>query len=675
MSIQSAATLKNFFLTGSFPTQAQFADLIDSSVDDEIKVTAYMDGLSGRPTLAAWEASPTTVDVTAAIQTAITAAAGKPVVFPHGTYSGTTVTVSVAGSVLEGLGATLSLSGGVVISAANVVMRDLAISTSSGTNSVTVAVDGVSGVLLERLTVTNDGHYSGSGAADGVGIQLRNGTTKATVRGCTVSGAAFAGIEVLDSSDNLIEDNLILDGDATVQDSSGICVLVNASGGDSSRNTIRGNRVLDGSQTGIFLQTRIDAYTQSLSDSLIEGNTITAHSVYGIAVYRNESSAPFGHTLYRTRIHGNSVVGITGAREWDSGGGVMKKIYGAGIYVQGAEFSTIQGNSLSNCNQQTDYEQLAPGAIGVANATAVAILGNTINTTSYAGIYWNDSSSLGALGAGLIEGNIIDGAVNDGIRLKRVARVTVRGNTVTRGSRFGIQVDNDAAQLSMVSVDGNTLRGNANTQVYVRGVDGGTVSGNNVAAGGVHGIFVGDATDVVVAGNVVRDHTSSARGIQMGTATLALTNIKAFDNLVTGNSVGIYAADQAGVLFGRNQVTGNTTQWSGAYAVEAVPMVATQTLAAATAITATGVVLMFTCSGAVTSTAAPLIANGSDGQVVRLLNVGTGTLTISDQGTLAGSNLRLTANTVAIGPRQSLELTYSSTVGDWVQTGLLVTTL
>jgi hypothetical protein len=102
------------------------------------------------------------------------------------------------------------------------------------------------------------------------------------------------------------------------------------------------------------------------------------------------------------------------------------------------------------------------------------------------------------------------------------------------------------------------------------------------------------------------------------------------------------------------------------------PPSASQTLVAATALLANAEFVMFTCTGAVTTTAAPTIADGTDGQVLTALNVGTGTWTIKDQGTLASSNLRLTGASVAIAPRNSIKLIYSATVGDWVQVGPLV---
>lgn len=106
----------------------------------------------------------------------------------------------------------------------------------------------------------------------------------------------------------------------------------------------------------------------------------------------------------------------------------------------------------------------------------------------------------------------------------------------------------------------------------------------------------------------------------------------------------------------------------------AVPK-ATQTLAAGTAIVADHEVVMVDSAGPVTLTAVPTVANGADGQMLAILNVGANNITLQDQGTLAGSNLRLTAAGVTLTPRDSIQLMYSATVGDWVQIGNLVSVL
>lgn len=91
-------------------------------------------------------------------------------------------------------------------------------------------------------------------------------------------------------------------------------------------------------------------------------------------------------------------------------------------------------------------------------------------------------------------------------------------------------------------------------------------------------------------------------------------------------------------------------------------------LAAGTAIGVDKYVQPISSDANYTLSAAPTVANGlANGQLVIIVNVGSFTVTLQDQGTLAGSNLRLSAATVALGPRDSITLLYSTTIGDWVQ--------
>jgi hypothetical protein len=80
--------------------------------------------------------------------------------------------------------------------------------------------------------------------------------------------------------------------------------------------------------------------------------------------------------------------------------------------------------------------------------------------------------------------------------------------------------------------------------------------------------------------------------------------------------------------------------------------------------------LFLTADNNYTITGAPTINDGYEGQLLTIINVDTAdTITLQDQGTLANSNLRLSAATIALGPRDSIVLRFSSTVGDWVQVG------
>lgn len=87
------------------------------------------------------------------------------------------------------------------------------------------------------------------------------------------------------------------------------------------------------------------------------------------------------------------------------------------------------------------------------------------------------------------------------------------------------------------------------------------------------------------------------------------------------------------------------------------------------------VALTNSSGGSLTLTSAPTIADGQDGQSVVLTNVGAQNIVLQDQGTFANSNLRLSASGVTLTPRDSLELTFFASVGDWVQTGSLVSVI
>jgi hypothetical protein len=98
----------------------------------------------------------------------------------------------------------------------------------------------------------------------------------------------------------------------------------------------------------------------------------------------------------------------------------------------------------------------------------------------------------------------------------------------------------------------------------------------------------------------------------------------------------------------------------------------TQDVTANSGVAVTGVSMRLSSSGAVTVAAVPTIDDGEDGQLICLTNVGSNNITIQDQGTLAGSNLRLAAATVVLTPRDSLWLRYDAVVGDWLQVTTLV---
>jgi hypothetical protein len=199
---------------------------------------------------------------------------------------------------------------------------------------------------------------------------------------------------------------------------------------------------------------------------------------------------------------------------------------------------------------------------------------------------------------------------------------------------------------------------------------------------------------------VLRDPTTGVNGIQLIGA--GITNVDLYDNEISdtgGNMVsGIRNVSATGpVREWNNTVTGNIgARTQGTFAdfttmggltvggpmvtttTVAAPQSTAQTLSAATdTITAVAETknLINGTGGSLTMTSAPTIPDGTNGQYIRLINIGAQDIVIQDQNTLPASNLRLTGTSITLTPRDSVLLQYISAVGDWVQVGTLVTVL
>ena len=196
--------------------------------------------------------------------------------------------------------------------------------------------------------------------------------------------------------------------------------------------------------------------------------------------------------------------------------------------------------------------------------------------------------------------------------------------------------------------------------------------------------FTGDGAAVTVAGHYgLRD--IPVAGILSG-GTVTLTDVRSVHSGFTVNSGatvtarrGYHFADATGSGTVTTQIgmdiavltkggtnigirNASTTVWT--------PSVQTLT-AVGNAIVADASVkrLDNTSGGSLTLTSAPTIADGQDGQRVLLFNSSANNVVIQDQGTLANSNLRLSATAITLATRDSIELVFSSTVGDWIQVG------
>ncbi len=74
-----------------------------------------------------------------------------------------------------------------------------------------------------------------------------------------------------------------------------------------------------------------------------------------------------------------------------------------------------------------------------------------------------------------------------------------------------------------------------------------------------------------------------------------------------------------------------------------------------------------TSGGPLLLSSTPIIANGTNGQILILLNVSAQNIALRDHGILPNSNLRLGASTRTLGQRDTLTLMFNTSIGDWVE--------
>ena len=247
---------------------------------------------------------------------------------------------------------------------------------------------------------------------------------------------------------------------------------------------------------------------------LVSGNTIDGYNSYGILTYRNAQvkvDVP-NQSVSNITIIGNHVTNISGMRPSDN-----KKpetlIFGAGIYVQGAEGCNILNNRLSNTCLNNNSELLAPGAIGIANAGAVRVAGNTISDSKRFGIYVNDVLSYGdALGYVNIDSNSIAGCGRAGIKISAKNNVTIMADTIDH-CEFGVFVSSNDKK-SNFNITSNIIRHMASSGMALNSVSGAVITGNTIGTTNTHGLDLNNCNDFSVQNNNIADVASQNQRIQ-----------------------------------------------------------------------------------------------------------------------------------------------------------------
>ena len=311
--------------------------------------------------------------------------------------------------------------------------------TNSSTTASTASTFVFTGdyVSVSGLRV-DSGSPSSTGANQSCGISIQGNYSKAFNN--IVTDYLGTGIQIYTGSYNSVYNNRIIasqgwTADTTDHNLAGIGASVRYHG---SFNKIYGN-IIQGTGTAVQVQTVDD--TGLMEHNQVIGNNISDCLSYGVIAYR-QSSDPLGsYTVEHTIISDNSIHNVLGSAGILANDAGQQFVFGAGIYNQGAEHSVITGNTISGTNADTEYELLAPGAIGWTNASSGVISGNTISDANWYGIIVTEPNDNSLTGGRLtVTDNTIYSPTKDGIKVTDPNDILIHSNTVTEGAAKGLSL-------------------------------------------------------------------------------------------------------------------------------------------------------------------------------------------------------------------------------------------
>ena len=429
-------------------------------------------------------------DDTAAINSAITAAAGGEVFVPNGTYLTTGLTL-VAGTTLRGEGwgsvITIAVNGPVIAldGVDDVRVRSLRITgsadpaknlqrgvqASAGSGNLLVEdvwVDGCfRGLCLAgdapdarfiKCLVTND--QSDLGAIDISGSVLR-----ALVQGCTVRDAVTHGIDVRQSEPQHIR---VVGNHVT--DPGDTCIVVSGGGvpGETIRRVIVGHNTTEGGMFGLVVE-------NGAHHVIVSNNSISAPSMHGIliGVGTGEPAAYVSLT--------DNMIDAPGQR---------------GIFFNAPIDSAASGNTITGYGSD---------GIRIAGGTGIqSLVGNRISGGTAPGGF---GIRVDAGGRAAITGGFIRNVAGSGISIE-APNCTV----------IGVQVE-DCDNTSVLSTAGIFL-----TPLAGRTIVSGCISRRSGAAMQDYGIILdAGCLNAIVTGNVAFPNATPI--LNLGTGTVLANNV------------------------------------------------------------------------------------------------------------------------------------------------------
>jgi hypothetical protein len=408
----------------------------------------------------------------------------------------------------------------------------------------------INGLSAQNGMISIDGSLAigSSGANDGSGLMLLGEKSSgSTIQGLSIYGFERAGIEIVQSSNNvIIKNNLgITPAEASISTRMANGVLVNGGSnnriggplhegnvighnevgirvvGNANVTSIAGNKVGVGGASGSTpLSNDIGILVESGISTTIgkagQPNTISCNQTFGIKL---------GAGANNTRIQAN-LIGLDGR------GVLALGIQEWGIFVDGAQSTRIgseSGSQAADCNVITGNRAGGIWVASVKEQSGVTIAGNRIGTTALGshvpdfpgtkspvgnggpGILMSlDSSSKNTISNNLISGN--DGAGIEVRSFKGSPHFTITGNNI--GTNLsGTQALGNAAGIIFEGATGD--------------IGGPGLQGNTIVASAGDGILVKNGTNIKILGNRIgySPNTSTLSGFGNGGDGIHLVNV------------------------------------------------------------------------------------------------------------------------------------------------------
>ncbi|MCE4092867.1 right-handed parallel beta-helix repeat-containing protein [Priestia megaterium] len=388
-----------------------------------------------------------------------------------------------------------------------------------------------------------------------------NGCSDSSVELCEISKYGDSGIKVTNSTSCSFYRNKFLL--AAGNDSFGglpTAADINIYGTNSSHNVTKNYHRSSGGY-GIHIRTFNNGENNDYHT--LDGNDIDGYNSYGIMLYRNTqvlADVPY-QSVKGCKLINNTIKNITGERPSDMADPATK-IFGMGIYLQGAEYPLVHNNHLDKTCRDNNSELLAPGAIGMANVGSAIISKNIITNSYRFGLYVNDVLSYGySNGFVILDGNEIDTATRAAIKIIGKDNMKIINHTIN-AAEYGIFTTKGTrtANNKRFEIDNNTIINSTVTGMSLADLTQVILSENIIDTAGTHGVSLNNSTDFTLSANRIKSATS--RGLEIGSGCSGVN--KALGNTVLSCGVGMML--NAPIAIDNNNVESNSANYSGTYA-------------------------------------------------------------------------------------------------------------